>query len=306
MRNDDLLNRRRWILGSLGAAAAAGAGAVRSDAARGKVERLPGSGVKIALNVYSFNQPLRAGGITLPEVVDFCARHGIASLDATGYYFPGYPDAPPDEYVYRLKRRGFLNGVAIHGTGVRNDFAVEDAAARRRDVELVKRWIDVARKLGASVIRVFSGRRVPEGRSFEEVLEWMVPLMQECAKYGSRRGVIVGVQNHNDFLKTAAETIRLVETVDSEWFGVVLDVGSLRQGDPYEEIEKLVPYAVSWQLKENVWRGGEAEPIDLGRVKRIIERAGYRGVLPIETLGPGDPAQKVTAFLARVREVFGA
>ncbi len=307
MRGRAVWSRRRWIAGSIASAgAAAGLGSPAAGASRGRIERVAGAGVKIALNVYSFNRPLRAGDITLPQVVEFCARQGLASLDATGYYFPGYPAAPPDDYVYALKRKGFLNGVAIHGTGVRNDFAVDDPEARRKDVALVKAWIDVAQKLGASVIRVFSGRRVPEGRSFDEVLEWMVPAMQECARYGGERGVIVGVQNHNDFLKTAAETIRLVEAVDSEWFGVVLDVGSLRQSDPYEEIEKLVPYAVSWQLKENVWYGERAEPTDLARIKSIIDRHGYRGVLPIETLGPGDPKQKVTAFLARVREVFEA
>ena len=33
--------------------------------------------------------------------------------------------------------------------------------------------------------------------------------------------------------------IRVVKAVNSEWFSVVLDVGSLRQSDPYQEIEKL-------------------------------------------------------------------
>ncbi len=263
-------------------------------------------GVRLALNVYSFNRPLRAGEMTLEDVVDYCARHRLYALDATGYYFPGYPKVPPDEYVYRLKRRAFLQGIDIHGTGVRNDFAVADAAARAADVQLVKDWIEVAQKLGASVIRVFSGRAVPAGRGFDDVLEWMVPHFRECADYGRRHGVVLGLQNHDDFLKTAAETIRLVEAVDSEWFKVLLDIGSLRRHDPYEEIARLVPYAASWQLKENVWYGKKQTPVDLARLKAIIDKGGYRGYLPIETLGPGDPRVEVARFLDRVREVFGA
>ena len=57
-------------------------------------------------------------------------RHGVDALDPTGYYFPGYPKVPADDYIYNLKRTAFVNGVAISGTGVRNDFAVADAAAR--------------------------------------------------------------------------------------------------------------------------------------------------------------------------------
>jgi hypothetical protein len=115
---------------------------------------------------------------------------------------------------------------------------------------------------------------------------------------------VVGLQNHNDFLKTADETIRLANAVNSEWFGIVLDVGSLRQSDPYAEIEKLVPYAVSWQLKENVGYGVKEVPTDLRKVKAIIDKTGYRGFLPLETLGPGDPKMKMAKFLQQVRAVF--
>jgi sugar phosphate isomerase/epimerase len=182
---------------------------------------------------------------------------------------------------------------------------VADAAARKSDVRMVKEWIEVASKLGAPVIRVFSGPQRPEGHSFEEALAWMVPDFQECAAYGKQHGVIVGLQQHNDFLKTADETVRVIRAVDSEWFGDILDVGSLRTNDAYAEIEKLTPYAVSWQLKELVGIGGKEVPVDLPRVRGIIEKVGYRGFLPVEALGAGDPREKVAKFLEQVRGAFG-
>jgi sugar phosphate isomerase/epimerase len=244
--------------------------------------------------------------MTLSDVVAFCAQHGIDALDATGYYFPGYPTVPSDEYLRNLKREAFVHGVAISGTGVRNEFAVPDAAARKQSVQLVKDWIEVAAKLGAGVIRVFAGRSVPAGHTFDQVLEWMIPDFRECVAHGERHGVIVGLQNHDDFVKTADETIRILDTINSKWFGLILDVGSLRQHDAYAEIEKLVPYAVSWQLKENVWFGKKEVPADLRRIKAIIDKVGYRGYLPIETLGPGEPKAKVAKFLGEVRAVFGS
>lgn len=290
---------RRSFLGG-----AAGTAALGPLSLQAKVAREPGVKLRLALNAYSFDKPLMAHSMTLDDVVRFCALHRVDALDATGYYFPGYPQTPPDEYVYQLKRTAFLNGVQLSGTGVRNNFAVADEAARRKDIQMVKDWIGVASRLGAPVIRVFSGPAKPEGKTFSEVLAWMIPAFQECAEYGRQHGVILGLQQHNDFLKTAAETIQVIEAVNSPWFGDVLDVGSLRQGDPYSEIEKLVPYAVSWQIKDKVYYGKEEMPTDLHRIRAIIEKVGYRGVLPFEALGAGDPRPKISAFLEQIRTAF--
>ena len=266
--------------------------------------RLGGTKLKIALNAFSFNSALMAGKMTLNDVVDYCAKHNIDGVDVTGYYFPGYPEVPNDEAIFRLRKRAYINGVTINGTGVRNDFTLPDADARKKQVKLVKNWIDVAAKLGANVVRVFSGLGVPNGHTFEEVMAWMVPEFRECAEYAGQRGIIVGLQHHDDFLKTADETIRVVRAVDSDWFSVILDVGSLRQGDPYEEIEKLLPYACTWQVKENVYFNQKATPIDLQRLKALIDKVGFRGFLPIEALGTGDPAIVVTGFLEKVRKAM--
>jgi sugar phosphate isomerase/epimerase len=293
------IDRRKFLCRSAGLVAAA---AIPAPA---KVAREPGVKLKLGLNAYSFDRPLREGSMTLTDAVLFCAQHGVDALDPTGYYFPGYPKVPADDYIYNLKRTAFVNGVAISGTGVRNNFAVADEAARNNDVRMVKDWIVVASKLGAPVIRVFSGGAPPTGQSFDETLKWMVADFKECAEFGKQHGVMVGLQQHNDFLKTAAETIRVIDAVGSDWFGCILDIGSLRSGDPYAEIEKLVPYAVSWQIKENVGRDGKDEPTDLAKIKAIIDRSGYRGYVPFEALGGGDPRVRVASFLEKIRQAFG-
>jgi len=272
-------------------------------AATGEMKRHAGVRLKLALNSYSFNRPLMAHQMTLDDVIDYCAAQNIDGLDATGYYFPGYPKVPCDQYLYDLKKKAYLNGVTISGTGVRNDFTLPDSAARKEQIGLVKDWIVAGEKMGASFIRVFSGPKMPEGHTFDQVLEWMVPAFRECAEFGGRHGVIVALQHHDDFLKTADQTIRVVKAVNSDWFSIVLDVGSVRQGDPYAEIEKLVPYACTWQIKEEVYVNGKATPIDLAKIRAIIEKTGYRGFLPFEALGPGDP-KVVTAFLDKVRKAM--
>lgn len=294
--------RRNFLSGTLAAVSALAFSPV-APAATGEVKRRAGTRLKIGLNSYSFNQPLLAGKMTLADVVDYCAAHGIDGMDPTGYYFPGYPKAPADDYLFDLKKKAYLNGVTLSGTGVRNDFTMTDRAALSGQIQWVKDWVVAAQKLGAAFVRVFSGPKAPDGAGFDRVLETMVPAFRECAAFGREHGVMVALQHHDDFLKTAAHTIRVVEAVDSDWFSVVLDVGSLRQGDPYAEIEKLLPYACTWQIKEQVYVNGNATPIDLRRIRAIIDRVGYRGFVPFEALGQGEPDQ-VTAFLEKVRKAM--
>jgi sugar phosphate isomerase/epimerase len=259
---------------------------------------------KLSLNVYSFNNPLREGKIDLFDVLDFCARYNFDAIDPTGYYFPGYPEPPSDEYMNEFKRKAFLLGLDISGTGVRNDFANPDPAVRKADIEMIKKWIEAAAKLGIPNLRIFAGTHSHKGFSRNQVFEWMAKDIKECCDYGKQLGVIIALQNHNDFIKTAADVDRIFEMVNSEWLGLNLDIGSYRQHDPYDEISKNIQYAVTWQIKENVWIDGRETPTDFVKLFKIIKNAEYRGYLPLETLGAGDPFEKVPTLLNKVKNAL--
>jgi sugar phosphate isomerase/epimerase len=112
------------------------------------------------------------------------------------------------------------------------------------------------------------------------------------------------MQNHNDFIKTAADVEKIMKMNSSKWFGLILDTGSYQTGDPYQQIADTAKYAVNWQLKENVFINGVETPADVDKIIAIIKSSGYRGYVPIETLGPGDPRIKVPAFLQKVERAL--
>ena len=270
-----------------------------------KIKRTEPSKVKIGLNCYSFNQPLIAKTMTVEEMFRISASIGFEAADLTGYYFSTYPAVPTDEEIYRYKKCAFLLGLDISGTGVRNDFTLADPEKRKLEVQLVKDWIIVASKLGAPVIRVFAGKEVPAGFTRKQVVEWMGKDLQECADFGAQHGVMVGIQNHNDFLKTAADVEEILEQVKSDWFGLILDIGSFRTtGNPYKEIEQVVPYAINWQIKETVFINNVETKTDMKKIDDILKNSGYRGYIPIETLGAGDPTEKVIRFYNEVKEAI--
>lgn len=262
-----------------------------------------GEGIKISLNAYSFNRYLESGEMTLEELLLYCADLHFDALDPTGYYFPGYPGVPEDEYIHMIKRTAFMHGIEISGTGIRNNFTDPDPAKRKADLKHIRQWVQVASRLGAPVIRVFAGRGVPEGYSRGEINGWIADALKECVKYGEAHGVMIGVQNHNDYLKTAEHVLEIIELVDSEWLGIILDVGSFSTENPYEDIARIAPHAVSWQIKENLGYRDRTVKTDLTEIVRILEEVKYRGYIPIETLG-GDPRVKVPRFLDEVRDAL--
>ena len=248
----DTSSRRTFLqrasLLPLAAAGVASLGSLTATA-REPIKRGGQARIRIALNAYSFSKLLndhvkgRGDGVSLLDLLDYCAKHEFEALDPTGYFFPGYPKVPADDYVNNLKRRAFESGVGISGTRVRNNFTTADKAVREAGVQHIKEWVEVAARLGAPVIRVFcdtqmrgqSWETVAPGRKREEVEDWITGHLKDCAEVGKKFGVIIGVQNHGDFLKTHVEHLNLCRHVDSEWcaahrgHGLLQDRGPLRR-----------------------------------------------------------------------------
>jgi len=261
----------------------------------------PSNRFKISLNAYSFNNLLSKQQISIEELIDFCAKEGFEAIDITGYYFSGYPAVPSDEEIFKIKKKLHQSGISLSGTGIRTDFTNPDSKERQKEIVLTKAWIDVAAKLGAPVLRVFSGKTQPTGYEWNTVADWIIKDFAECVEYAKNRGVIIGLQNHNDFIKTASQSLYFLERLDRNWFGLVLDIGSFNAGDPYPEIERVIPYAVNWQLKELVLENGKQVPVDLKKLSEIIKKSNYRGFLPIETLRPENPFEIVPPFFKKVQ-----
>ncbi|MBK5210030.1 MAG: sugar phosphate isomerase/epimerase [Flavobacteriaceae bacterium] len=274
------------------------------------------SDIKISLQSFSFNKLLNNyakggdNGMSVYELLEFSAENNFDAIDILSYFFPGYPEIPEDEVIYEIKKRAFHLGLEISGTGVRSDFANIDPNIRAESVIHVKQWIDVAVKLGVPLVRIFSGN-IPKGYEgkWDEIAVYTAASIKECVNYGKERGVLIGVQNHGGFLKTAEETIKLVKMVNSDYFGVIVDTGYFLTEDPYSDMKMVMPYAFSFLLKESPIPNNTSVKIDLIKIKNILLESDFRGYVQIETLSPKnspkkssyDPYKVVPVFLKEVR-----
>ena len=273
-----------------------GPGTSRKEKKLQHPERKP----RLSLNLFSFNSALQEGRMTLQEVCRYCAEEGYAAIDPTAYYFPGYPEVPGDDYLLEFKRMVFELGLEISGSGIRNNFSDPDRLKRLQDIRLIENWLVASQKMGIPVLRIFAGREIPDPEEKRKVMNWMMEDFRQCADLGARYGVIVALQNHDEFIKTADEIIEIIETINSPWFKLHLDIGSFTSRNVYEEIGKVIPYAVNWQVKEQVTIEGRKVEPDFERIFSMIKDQGYVGYIPLETLGPGDPVKKLSVLKKKV------
>lgn len=297
---------------------------------------------RISLNVYSFNVALnnyiqsRAGkgganltaslgstGPTTVDLVQFCHAQNIYAIDATGYYWwhpdpeagagygTGYPQVPSAADILAFTTEAKNSGIVISGTGVQNNFASPYSDQRESDLRQVRAWCEVAAAIGAPVLRVFAGP-IPAGYAWDTVASWMVDCLAQCAEWGKEFGVKIGVQNHGDMLATAEQCIRVLRMVDSDWLGAVNDTGYFLTPNPYLDIQRLMPYSITLQVKESVRavKNFQAAITDLERnLVPIVAGSGYTGWLPVETLQAVNdpcynPLTEVPSFVNSLRSAM--
>jgi sugar phosphate isomerase/epimerase len=307
-----LISRRTFL--KTGAGATAGAlGWNGQLPAIGPIDRSQGSEVplKLSLAAYSLRQYLpnyRRGEPTGGEPLDmfgfleYCARIGLDGAEITSYFLP-HPC--PGTLAINLKRQAHLLGLGISGGAIGNNFAQGKGEAAAEQMAYTEEWIKTYAAMGAPVIRVFGGKPSGEGAGEEAAEENIIHNMTAACEIAGRHGVILAIENH-DFLTDIHRLLRIVEAVDSPWFGVNFDSGNLGMtADPYGDLAKLAPYAVNAQLKVHLPRNGVKEEANFERLVGLLREAGYRGYIVLEYEDKPDPYEAIPPLVERLRSLMG-
>ena len=293
------MHRREFVSYLMGGAAALAAPA-GAAAAIDPIRRTGGPRMKLSLAAYSFRDSLTGPKktMTLDDFVERASTYDIDAVEPTSYYFP---DPPTPEYCRALRRHAFLQGLSISGTAVRNTFTHPPGPQLDREIDHVKRWIDLAAELHAPTIRIFAGD-LQKGTSEEDARRWCVDAIQRACEYAGTRGVILALENHGGIVTTPAQLLAIVRAVTSDWFGVNLDTGNFHGPDPYADLAELAPYAVVVQVKTEVWSvNGPRREADLARIVKILRDASYRGFVALEYEAKENAETAVPRYLQQLR-----
>jgi sugar phosphate isomerase/epimerase len=292
---------RRTFLGSLAAASLIRPGAA---AAIEPIKRNGPPHMKLSLAAYSFRSELAGPKkkMTLDDFVDLASTYDLDAVEPTSYYFP---DPPTPEYCRSLRRHAFLQGLAISGTAVRNTFTFPPGPQLDKEIDHVKRWVDLAAELHAPSIRIFAGD-LQKGTSEADARRWCIDAISRACEHAATRGVILALENHGGIVSTPEQTLAIVREVKSDWFGVNLDTGNFHGADPYADLARLAPYAVVVQVKTEISSGKQRQPADLARLIKLLRDVNYRGFVALEYEADADPRQAVPKYLQQLRKLIGA
>lgn len=254
--------------------------------------------LKSAICAYSYRNELAKKTMTYEDVVNLASGLGVEGVDMTVYWFP----STEDSFLMPLKRLAYRMGVEIYSISVRTDMCQPTPELQQKELTEVKKWIDVAAKLGAGHIRVFGGK-VPKGATEDQAAGWVVKVLGEASAYAASRGVILGLENHGGITEKADRMVEIVKKVDSPWVAVNLDTGNFNT-QVYEQISKLVPYAANVQVKAEVKADGEVKESDWDRVAQMLVKQGYKGYLAVEYEAKEPVQTAMPKMLARLNAVI--
>ena len=209
-----------------------------------------------------------------------------------------------DRYLARLKGKCTRLGLDISGTAIGNNFTSTDPAKLKAQMDYVKKWIEHTSFLGAKTCRIFAGG-VEKGDTEEKARARCIAAIQEACDYAAKFGVILALENHGGLVATIDQMLAVVQAVKHDWFGVNWDTGNFHSADPYADLARLAPYAVTVQIKTEIRRAGQKkEAADLARLLDLLRAVSYRGYVALEYEAEEDPMTAVPRAVAALKKLL--
>lgn len=231
--------------------------------------------------------------------LDFPAKakndFGISIVEYVNQFFKD--KANDTAYLNELLKRCNDNGVRNHlimcdGEG---EIGAADAAARMKAVENHYKWVEAAKYLGCSTIRVNAAGQ----GSREEVAKNAADGLAKLGEFAEKVGINVIVENHGGYSSDGSWLSGVMKAVNRKNVGTLPDFGNfcirrdpnnwrtcLESYDRYKGTQELMPYAKGVSAKSNVFNeAGDETETDYYRMLKIVKDSGWRGIVGIEYEG---------------------
>ena len=310
------LDRRHFF--SAGALALAGSSLPFATPTAAAAPAKPVSRIKLALATYSYWH-FTAKKYPILKVIDHAADLGVEGVDVLHQQMA----SEKPEYLRKLKRHAFLNGVGLVGLSIHQGFVTPDKAKRQRHIDHTIHCMELAHEMGIPCIRLNTGRwgtiksfdelmanrgiePVPKGHTEEEAFKWCIDSIQKLIPIAEKLGVHMALENHWGLARTPEGLLRIVKAIPSPWLGVLMDTGNFLE-NPYKKLEMIASRTTFVQAK-TYYGGGEWYSLDLDyqRIAKMLAKENYRGYVSIEFEGKENPQTAVPKSVAMMRKAFGA
>lgn len=263
--------------------------------------------MKLSLSMWSMHRTVRAQGWTALDFLSFCREEGIDQVELLDVFWKNAAEELP--FIVSFAKE---NGIRIASYAVANDFVKADPAEREAALNTILNAFPIAKALGTSTIRVFSGN-LSEGFTFESALAHIVEGLGLASALAERQGLTLCLENHGQLAGTGAQVLEILNRVGSPALKSTFDTGNflLVEEDPLRALDVLLPHVGHVHVKDFkedpqgryrslAGKTFEGTPAGGGlvRMDTIVQRlreAGYDGEYVLEYEGTGDEAAGIRA-----------
>ncbi len=264
--------------------------------AQPRAQPAPKPHLRAGLVAYSFRKQLEAKTMTYETLIRYVSDLGLDGMDTTVYWFPD----TSDQFLASLRRTAYKNAVSLYSVAVRARLCQPTPELQLAEVQNVKKWIDVAEKVGAGHVRVFGGT-LPKGATEAQGIGWAVEVLKRSAEIAEAKGIVLGVEDDGGLTATAEPTVEIVKQVNSPSVGINLDTGNFPKNG-YSQVARCIPYATNVHFKQHITGAdGRKEEADWDRLIGMFAKGGYRGYLSLEYEEPETAEAAVPKLAALLR-----
>lgn len=312
------LNRRELLVGAAALSLSAAPGLAKEKAPVTAAKESASSN-PIGISTYSFWQFEHEEYRDIEKCIDLAAEWGFDGVEILHRQMTNEENG----YLQKLKKRAFVNGLALMGFSTHQGFVSPKVEERKKNIDHTIHCIELAYALGIPTMRVNTGRwgtskdfdelmknrgiepRLP-GYTDEDGFKWVIDSFEKLLPAAEKCGVLLGLENHWGLGITAEGVLRIVDAIKSPWLQVTADTGNFLE-DPYDRLALLAPKTILLQAK-TYYGGGLWYQLDLDydRIAKIFRKHSYRGFISLEFEGKEDPKIAVPKSLALLRKAFGS
>lgn len=283
---------------------------------QGMVEPKPKPRIKLSISSYSYWH-FKEKKFPIESVIDEAAKLGVEGIDILHRQM----QSEDKNYINKLKRHAFLNGIAFTCLSIHQSFVSPDKEVLRKEIEHTMKCIALAAEMGIPCLRLNSGRwgtiksfdELMKNRGIEPILpgyteddgfKWCIDSIQQCLPVAEKYGVLMALENHWGLCSTPEGQLRIKKAIDSPWLGILMDTGNFLE-NPYSKLEMIAPYTSFVQAK-TYYGGGEWYTLELDykRIISILQKVNYHGYISLEYEGKEDAATAVPKSIEMLREAM--
>lgn len=227
------------------------------------------------------------------RILDFAAAHGYAAIELRGLEGEMDLSKRPEfasSRVEQSKREAARRNLKILCLNSSARMHEPDAAKRAPQFDEARRFIDLARRLGAPYVRVFGDKYVA-GEAKEATRGRIAAGLRELGDYARGKNVTVLLETHGDFTD-AASVSEILRRTASPQVALLWDAHhtfAFGKEEPEETYRQLKAYIRFVQFKDSVPNGKDrkyvltgAGDVPIERQVRLLAQNGYQGYYSFE------------------------